>query len=356
MSQYGSHSVLGAGLACICVLILRDATLCVVDTEALTSLSAKAASRLHQAFRPKTRGAYQNMFRTFVAFCIYIKCVLAKVDIKVILAFLECLVANGCSASMVENHVSAIKAHFVLHDLSFQVFSHPQVKYFLKALRINRPLSVRPHNIISIDRLAQISAACEDLSSGIVYRAVFLTAFFGFFRLSNLAPHALAAFDKTRHLTGEDVFFTRRFVKVLLKWSKTMQTRDRIQCVTLPRLHNNLLCPYSALKALFKTYPMSPDSSLFQINSTRGYITLTDSRIRKILKKVNQTLGLNPAFHTFHDFRRSGATFAYDSHIPIQDIKRHGTWSSKCVWRYIQSDHTSGESLATTLASTINTF
>ena len=203
------------------------------------------------------------MFRTFVAFCIYIKCALAKVDIQVVLSFLECLVMNGCSTSMVENYVSVIKAHFVLHDLSFGVFDHPKLKYFLKALRVNRPLSVKSHNIISLDTLALISSACKDFSSGVVCRAVFLVAFFGFFRLSNLAPHAILSFDETRHLTGHDIFFTKHFVKVLLKWTKTIQTRDRVQCVTLPRLHDKRICPYAALKALFKTYPMSSKSSLF---------------------------------------------------------------------------------------------
>ena len=189
--------------------------LCVVDNEALTSLSAKAATRLHHAFCPKTRGAYLTMFRTFVAFCVFTKCLLMEVDIKIVLSFLECLVINGCSVSMIENHVSAIKAHFVLYDLCFTVFEHPKLKYFIKALRINRPLSVKAHNIISIETLAQISAACKNLTSGVVYRAVFLLGFFGFFRLSNLAPHALASFDHTRHLTGEDIFSTKKNCKNL---------------------------------------------------------------------------------------------------------------------------------------------
>ena len=130
------------------------------------------ASRLHQAFRPRTRGAYLTMFRTFVVFCVHTRCVLLYVKIKVVLSFLECLVINDCSVSMIENYVSAIKAHFVLHDLSFTVFEHPKLKYFLKALRINRPLTVKSHNIISIDRLIDISVACEDVTSGPVYRAV----------------------------------------------------------------------------------------------------------------------------------------------------------------------------------------
>ena len=32
----------------------------------------------------------------------------------------------------------------------------------------------------------------------------------------------------------------------------------------------------------------------------------------------------------------------------------HGTWSSDCVWQYIQSNHLSGENIASVLASTIN--
>ena len=66
------------------------------------------------------------------------------------------------------------------------------------------------------------------------------------------------------------------------------------------------------------------------------------------------TLGLDPHYFTYHSFRRSGATFAYNAHVSIQQIKRQGTWSSECIWRYIQSDHVSGEALAFSLAAIIN--
>ena len=99
---------------------------------------------------------------------------------------------------------------------------------------------------------------------------------------------------------------------------------------------------------------MTASNSAFQINTASGWQPLTDSRVRKALKSINITLGLNPHFFSFHSFRRSGATFAYNAHVPIQQIKRHGTWSSECVWRYIQSDHVSGEALALSLAAVID--
>ena len=46
-------------------------------------------------------------------------------------------------------------------------------------------------------------AMCQQFPDADVYKAVLLTAFFGFFRLSNLALHAIAKFDSVRHFTGE---------------------------------------------------------------------------------------------------------------------------------------------------------
>ena len=335
----------------ICV---KGATLCVLENEALTSLNSKASDRVQLAFRPKTRKAYSTMFRTFAAFCIITKSCIVNVNLKLVLSFLECLVLNSCSCCMIANYVSALKANFVLYDLPFHVLDHPKVKYFVKTLKINRPLSINSYNVITIPILIKISESCEALDSGLVYRTAILLGFFAFMRLSNLAPHALALFDESRHLTGEDILFTKDYAKIIIKWSKTIQTRDRIQCVTLPKLRNKIICPYRALKALFRSYPMSPHTSLLQISSKRGLNPLTDSRVRKVFKHINVSLGYRPGYFTFHDLRRSGATYAFNSHVPIQDIKRHGTWSSDCVWRYIQSDHASGERLANALAMSIN--
>ena len=77
------------------------------DNVALSSLSKKAANRTHAAFRPKTRQAYFRMLRIFLAFCICMDVSEARVDVKVILSFLECLICNKCSV-------------------------HPKIKYFKK--------------------------------------------------------------------------------------------------------------------------------------------------------------------------------------------------------------------------------
>ena len=268
------------------------------------------------------------MFCVFVAFCILNKVALKSVSVKVVLAFLECLVLNQCSTCVIGNYISAIRANFLLYDLPFVVLEHPKVKYYVKSLMINRPMSVASRSIIDLTWLRAISQACSQFPAGPVFRAIFVIGFFALLRLSNLSPHSLKTFDPSRHLTGEDVFFCKKYVKILIKWTKALQTRDKVQFLTLPKLSDKLICPFRAIKALFDIYPMSAHTSLFQIHSSKGAIPVTDSRVRKTLKAININLGLHGAFFTFHDFRRSGATFAYNSHVHIQEIKRHETWSS----------------------------
>ena len=122
----------------------------VLEHEVLTPLSVKASTRTHQAFQPKTCRAYDSMFRVFVAFCAYSGVMLADVNVKFILSFLECLVQSQCSCAMIKNYVSAIKASFILYELPFAVLSHPKIKYFVKSLKIIRPLTLTTHNLIDL--------------------------------------------------------------------------------------------------------------------------------------------------------------------------------------------------------------
>ena len=130
---------------------------------ALRCLSQRAASRTQEAFRPKTRQAYTQMFRVFLAFCVYMQVTLMEIDVNVMLSFCECLVVNHCSVSMIANYLSAIKASLVLYNMPYSLLDHPRIKYFQKSMRINRPLAVTSHNVINLCMLERISKTCDHL-------------------------------------------------------------------------------------------------------------------------------------------------------------------------------------------------
>ena len=157
-------------------------------------------------------------------------------------------------------------------------------------------------------------------------------------KLPNPTFHVLYG---TQHAGVED-----KFVSLVINAHKTQE-------ITIPRLKNEI-CLYAALCALNSLYDFSSATSLFQYKTSRGWSPVIDSRVRKTLRLINVDLGLHPGFYMFHSLHCSGATFAYNPHVPIQEIILHGTWSSDCVWFYIQSHHRSGENLARAMHDAIN--
>ena len=161
--------------------------------------------------------------------------------------------------------------------------------------------------------------------------AKFVKLFFGFFHLSNLCPHSLSSFDFTRHLAAGDIFFDSDTVKVLIKWSKTIQSRDKVKLISLPKLGRAAICPVRALSKMLKMYSPSGNDPLFQFRYQSGWKVLMDSKVRKTLSLLNVKIGYSPHYFTFHSFGRSAASLAFFSHVPLHQIKVQGTWSSDCV-------------------------
>ena len=164
----------------------------------------------------------------------------------------------------------------------------------------------------------------------------FLFLFFSFLRLSNLLPHSRTSFDPTRQLCRGDLIFSSDTITVIIKWSKTIQNRRNTTTISVPALGRSPLCPYSAVRLMLDNTPGSPNDPLFQVPTATGYVPLIDSVARKHPKKVAQVLKV-PSPLTFHIFRKSGTTWAFQHGVPLQQIMLHGTWTSDCVWRYVST-------------------
>ena len=106
------------------------------------------------------------------------------------------------------------------------------------------------------------------------------------------------------------------------------------------------VCLLTAVKNLLKITPGSNNSPLFQYKASTKWLPLTDNQVRCHFKSLLTKLNLQNSNLTFHAFRRSGASFAFNLNVPLQDIQSHGTWMSECVWRYITLDHNASDQVA----------
>ena len=114
-----------------------------------------------------------------------------------------------------------------------------------------------------------------------------------------------------------------------------MQNRTELHTIPIPILGDSILCPHKALKTLLQTSSGTSNQPLFSIPRSHGLVPLTDSVARRYLQSISKKLKISPL--RFHDFRLSGASWAFHNGVSLQDIMHHGTWKSDSVWKYIKA-------------------
>ena len=138
---------------------------------------------------------------SFVAFSLFAKVKLSYVSVSAVLSYLGFLVEYNLSVNMINNDISAIRAMSIVLDLLYGSWEHPKGRYFVKSLKLHRPMALVKRNITDINTLK-----CHLFPDAEVYKYVLLAVFFGFFHLSHLGPHAIVEFDSSRHFTGGSIF------------------------------------------------------------------------------------------------------------------------------------------------------
>ena len=310
-----------------------------------------AWTRIDQAFRPSTASAHCTHFRTFIAFLLFLNLPVV-ISTHNVLVFLEYLVKSSISPKVVKNYLSSIASMASFYRIPHQAIQSEPVKRFLRSISINSSFSPTHRGIFNIHTLYLISITCDRLSDPLLFRPIFLTAFYAFFRMSNIAPHSKKAFDPTIHILRQDLIFAPPGVHILVKWTKTLQDRRGHHMVQLPAINNMYLCPVRALRALMASRPLPPSAPLFAV-AYPPHHQIIDTHIRDALKQILTHLSIPLSGHGFHTFRRSGATFCFNNNVSLQNIMAHGLWRSSAIWTYLQHSTQAASTVPLTFASKI---
>ena len=76
----------------------------VSEEKSLGQLLHDANTRIKAAFHPKTRRCYELLFRLFIGFCLCSGVNVAFPTLSIVMAYLEFLVKNQVSVSIIANH------------------------------------------------------------------------------------------------------------------------------------------------------------------------------------------------------------------------------------------------------------
>ena len=191
---------------------------------------------------------------------------------------------------------------------------------------INSHFSLVLKGLFDIKTLNLIFFSCDILSDPLLFRSIFLVSFYGFLRMSEVAPHSSSNFDPSKQFLRKGRIFGPQGAHLIMKWSKTLQS-----------------------------LPLTDDSPLFA-SGTDPYKQIIDTAIRDAVRTVLLHRRLPTRSYGFHTFHRSGATFAFDLNVQIQNIMYHGTLHSSAVWSYIQQSSYSSSIVPLIFAQYIPSF
>ena len=91
-------------------------------------LTTRAFAHLFEAFRPGTQRCYSRMFYDFLGILVAAGLSLQKVDISVILTSMEYLHSQNCKVASISNYMVALRAFFILYDMSTAVFKDHKIQ------------------------------------------------------------------------------------------------------------------------------------------------------------------------------------------------------------------------------------
>ena len=159
--------------------------------------------------------------------------------------------------------------------------------------------------------------------------------FFSLLRKSNVFPPSVLAFNPSKHLRRLDIQFDSNNpnsgLVINIRWSKTIQTKDRILQCALPLLWGHPLCPVTAVIRAFRVSQDAAGSGpAFMLPG--GQVTLSTpllySTFNTKLKKTLESRVMTPSQYSGHSFRRGGASWALMEGHPGEMIKTRGDWKS----------------------------
>ena len=179
------------------------------------------------------------------------------------LIFLEFLAQQNLTPKVIRNYMSSVITMAKVYHLQHVDTSHVLITRFLRSLSFNSTFAPTPRGIFDIPTLYRISLAYDILQDSLVFRDIFLTAFYGFLRMSNIAPHRAKDFDFNRHFLRNDITFTEDGALLLIKW--TLQDHKFYHILQLPKIKNLFLCPVKALRALLGSRPFAFSPFVFHL-------------------------------------------------------------------------------------------
>lgn len=200
----------------------------------------------------------------------------------------------------------------------------------LKGTSVSRKLPITPVLLLGIRDQLNFSKPVD-----IVFWAICLLLFFGLLRKSNVLPLSAKKFDPSHHVRRRDFVPFSWGLGLEIRWSKTIQTKEKVLVIPLPILPRHPLCPVKAILSAFMVMPGLPEGPAFPSSPLNPFQPVTAMQFTTRLARLLSPLVPDIGVYSTHSFRRGGASWALQCGIPSDLIKLLGDWKSDAYRKYL---------------------
>ena len=207
--------------------------------EFLNALDDKVRLLQGHVFAPSTRLTYTSQRKLYFQFCLLAglsPVPLSHSNACRYIAFLSQKLAFNC----IKQYINVVRIMHLEtgHDNPFHKSWHIDtlLKGAKRVLGVSQKqkLPITPDILHQLFLLVDFSAPLE-----VTFWASCLVAFFSFFRKSNLLVKNMESFNPRLHMCRRDATFSLDGVTLAVRWSKTIQYRQRILHIPLPRIQDS---------------------------------------------------------------------------------------------------------------------
>ena len=241
------------------------------------------------------------------------------------------------SPDAINNYLSGVRMILVLLGLEIPDPRDRQMQMFNVGLKRVMQHTVKQAAPITPAILAKMSKVVnfKDKIEMIAWTAALL-GFYMFLRKSNLVPDAMDKFDALHQFRRADAHFLRldRAMMFEIRWTKTIQFRQKILRVPVLPADNKAICPVFWVHKMLQDNPGEPEDPLFLIKTPQQRLCLSANQLINRIRKWLKLIGEDDMAYSLHSLCR-GVTFAYQSDMEGEMIKLLGGWASDCYKRYI---------------------
>ena len=173
-----------------------------------------------------------------------------------------------------------------------------------------------------------------------LYKAMFAIAYYGLFRIGEIANRSHPILAKDVHLASN-----KKKLMIILHTSKTHWKNNKPQIIKISavsmkkntgQVTDKEFCPYQLLRSYIDIRESSYKTNNEPFFIFRDRSGVSPILFRKILKQTLMKNNITAEAFSGHIFRIGWASDLMIMGVPIETIKKLGRWKTNCVYTYLQ--------------------